>query len=117
MEHMEIRDDLAQQYSAMGDEELLRLALDPEQLTPVAKAALRDELARRRINSAERLETFRGEEEERKQELHKQTGILFLLHPTASVANDLARPDVPRIRRPKPSGSKQPYSSCFSGFH
>lgn len=81
MEHMEIRDDFAQQYSAMGDEELLRLALDPEQLTPVAKAALRDEIARRRINSAEQLETFRGEEEERKQELRKETGTLFLLHP------------------------------------
>ena len=78
---MEIRDDLSQQYSNVCDDDLLRLALDAEELTPDAKAALTEELARRRINGAERLQAFRGEEEERKQEHRRKTGSLFLLHP------------------------------------
>ena len=80
-ERMEIRDDLSQQYSNVCDDDLLRLALDAEELTPDAKAALTEELARRRINGAERLQAFRGEEEERKQEHRRKTGSLFLLHP------------------------------------
>ena len=40
---MEIQ-DLAGQYQSRTDEELLRLALDPEQLTPEANAVLNDEL-------------------------------------------------------------------------
>ncbi len=78
---MEIRDDLAEQYRSMSDQELLRLALDLEQLTPDANAALTDELARRHINNEERLCEFRGEEEEREQEQRRDTGQLFLLHP------------------------------------
>ena len=81
MWRMEIRDDLAQQYNAMSDEELLRLALDPEQLTPDASAVLKDVLTRRRINSTERLQAFRNAEEERKGEQRRETGALFLLHP------------------------------------
>jgi hypothetical protein len=77
---METRDDVAEQYRGMNDEELLRLALDAEQLTPDANGALKDELARRRINDAERLAEFRGEEEERKQEERRDTGQLFVLH-------------------------------------
>ncbi len=42
--------DLAEEYQSKTDEELLRLALDPEQLTAEANAVLNDELARRRIN-------------------------------------------------------------------
>ena len=37
----------ARQYQSRTDEELLRLALDAEQLTPEANAVLNDELARR----------------------------------------------------------------------
>jgi len=65
----------------MTDEELLRLALSPEQLTPEATAALNNELARRQINSTERLNAFRNEEEQRKEELAKDPGSLFVLHP------------------------------------
>jgi hypothetical protein len=73
--------DLAGQYQSRTDEELLRLALDPEQLTPEANAVLNDELARRRINSAERLSAFREQEEQRKEEQRRNPGKLFVIHP------------------------------------
>jgi len=81
MWHMEIRDDLAQQYDDMSDEELLLLALSPEQLTPNASTALKDVLTRRRIDSPERLQAFRHQEDERKEMQRRETGTLFLLHP------------------------------------
>jgi len=37
--------DFAEEYQSKTDDELLRLALDSEQLTPEARAALNDELA------------------------------------------------------------------------
>jgi hypothetical protein len=73
--------DLAGQYQSRTDEELLRLALDAEQLTPEANAVLNDELARRRINSVERLSAFREQEEQRKEELSRNPGKLFVIHP------------------------------------
>src|SRR6266481_3054310 len=72
---------LAEEYRGKTDEELLRLALDPEQLTPEANVVLRDELARRRINNAEGLSAFRKEEEQRKEEQGKNIGSLFVFHP------------------------------------
>jgi hypothetical protein len=47
--------DLAKAYETKTDEELQRLATDPDQLTPEAQAALRSELAKRRIDGVERL--------------------------------------------------------------
>jgi hypothetical protein len=47
--------DLAVAYQAKTDEELLQLVGSPEQLTPEAYAALRGELAKRRIDSAAHL--------------------------------------------------------------
>jgi hypothetical protein len=73
--------DLAEKYQGKTDEELLRLALDPAQLTPEASSALNSELARRRINSIERLETFRDEEKQHEEEQGKDTGKLFVFHP------------------------------------
>jgi len=73
--------DLAEEYQSKTDEELLRLALDPEQLTAEANAVLNDELARRRINRVEQLKTSREEEEQRKQEQSRDPGKLFLVHP------------------------------------
>jgi hypothetical protein len=73
--------DLAGQYGSRTDEELLRLALDPEQLTPEANAVLNDELARRRINNAEQLLTFREQEEQPNEEQSRNTGKLFVIHP------------------------------------
>lgn len=71
---------LAEEYEGKTDEELLRLALDPGQLTPQANVALNGELARRRINNAERLNASREEEEQRKEELKRDPGRLFVVH-------------------------------------
>jgi hypothetical protein len=73
--------EFAEEYRGKTDEELLRLALKPEQLTPEANAVLNDELARRRINNAERLKAFRDEEEQQKEEEQKNPGRLLVLHP------------------------------------
>jgi hypothetical protein len=73
--------NLAEEYRSKTDEELLRLALDPEQLTPEATSVLNDELTRRRINNAERLKAFRDEDESRKEEQSRDTGKLFVFHP------------------------------------
>ena len=77
---MEIQ-DLADEYQSKTDEELLRLALDSADLTPEVNVVLNNELSRRGINSAERLTTFRKEEEQRKEEERKEAGMLFVLHP------------------------------------
>lgn len=77
---MEIQ-DLAREFRGKTDDELLRLALEPEQLTPEANALLNDELARRRINKPERLNAFRDEEEQREQEERQKSGRLLVLHP------------------------------------
>jgi hypothetical protein len=73
--------DLAEEYKGKTDDELLRLALNPTELTPEANLALNDELARRRINSSGRLTGFREEEEQRKAEQSRDTGKLFVIHP------------------------------------
>ncbi|MGA7633522.1 MAG: hypothetical protein WCB11_22400 [Terriglobales bacterium] len=49
--------DLAVAYQTKTDEELLQLVGSPEQLTPEAQAALKSELAKRRIDSAAQLNT------------------------------------------------------------
>jgi len=54
--------ELAEHYQALIDEELLRLALDPDQLDPDARIQLQAELARRGIDSSTRLDEFREEE-------------------------------------------------------
>ena len=55
-------DDFARQYQVKTDVELLRLAMDSEQLTSEARASLTSEIAKRGI-SAEQLRVFREEEE------------------------------------------------------
>ena len=74
------RQDLVHEYQAKTDEELLRLAFDPGQLTPEASSVLNDELALRGINSAERLNAFRDEEEQFKEEQSRDIGKLFVVH-------------------------------------
>ena len=54
--------ELTRQYESQADEELLRLALESEQLAPEAQLQLKAELARRGIDSPERLEQFRQDE-------------------------------------------------------
>ena len=77
---MEIQ-DLAEEYQGKTDEELLRLAVDAADLTPEANLLLYNELSRRGINNAARLEAFREEERQRKERASKQIGKLFIIHP------------------------------------
>jgi hypothetical protein len=65
-------------YSDKTNDELLRLELDAQQLTPEASIALKNELAKRGLGSLERLEAFRVEENQRKKTLEKNPGNLFL---------------------------------------
>jgi hypothetical protein len=53
--------ELVAEYRKKTDEEILRLALDRDQLTPEGVSALTDELARRKI-TVERLKAFSKEE-------------------------------------------------------
>lgn len=54
-------EDLTREYSAKSDEELLRLAGESKELTETAQLALAGELAKRRINVAEHLESLHDE--------------------------------------------------------
>jgi hypothetical protein len=54
-------EDIVKEYLRKTDEELLQLAMDSEQLTSAAQTALTNELAKRRINVAERPKVFRDE--------------------------------------------------------
>jgi hypothetical protein len=73
--------ELAEEYQSKTDDELLRLALDSEHLTPEAGVALHDELARRRIEKNEQLPVFIQQEEQRKEEQRRNPGNLFVFHP------------------------------------
>ena len=68
--------ELGEEYRNKTDKELLRLALTPEELTPEANAALKSELARRRIDSRTHLDAARQEEEDRKAENDRSLGTL-----------------------------------------
>lgn len=74
-------DAFAQEYRAMSDDELLRLALAPDQLTPDASTALTEELSRRRIGDVKQLEAFSAEEQRANEEEQKQAAKQLLLHP------------------------------------
>src|SRR5215471_15933644 len=74
---MEIH-DVARGYETKSDDELLRLALNEEELTPEAAAALARELSRRGIDGAERLEVFREEEEWSNTEPYKHKPLFFV---------------------------------------
>jgi hypothetical protein len=73
---MEIH-ELAREYEAKTDDELLRLAADTADLTPEANIALNFELSKRRLNRSERMESFRRDELQRKEELRKDPGKLW----------------------------------------
>jgi hypothetical protein len=73
--------DFAREYQSKTEEELLRLELVSEQLTPEAKDALRGELARRQIDGTGRLGAFREQEEQRQTEQARDPGRLFSVHP------------------------------------
>jgi len=76
---MEI-DDLAQSYKEKSDDQLLRLALDPSDLTDEARLALSAELHTRGIDNPSQMAAFRLEEERSKEEQSKQIGHLGVYH-------------------------------------
>lgn len=71
--------ELANEYENKSNEELLRLALAPEVLTPEAQLALSGELRKRGINRPEHLEAARRHEAERKTEIDRNPGEQFLI--------------------------------------
>jgi hypothetical protein len=80
--------DLARAYRTKTDEELLQLVGDPEQLTPEAHAALKSELAQRRIDGAAYLNV---QEETGQSELGQQrTSWTPLLRESQSVGEFVA---------------------------
>jgi hypothetical protein len=76
---METR-DFAKEYQSKTDDELLRLELVSEQLTPEANDALKGELSRRLINGTDRLSAFREQESQRKTEQAADPGRLFSIY-------------------------------------
>jgi hypothetical protein len=72
-------EDFVNEYRSKTDEELLRLALASEELTPEAYAALTGELSRRQIYGNDKLKSFREQEERRLAELAANPGRLFYL--------------------------------------
>lgn len=54
-------EEFAESYESRTDEDLLRLALHPEQLTPEATIALTNQLAKRRLGKPEQLKDFENQ--------------------------------------------------------
>ena len=73
--------ELGEEYRNKTNNELLRLALTPEQLTPEAEVALAAELAMRGINGQANLDAARREEEQRKAENDRELGTLGFVFP------------------------------------
>jgi len=71
--------ELTAEYGNKSDEELLRLALNTEVLTPEAQFALSGELTKRGLDSPECLDGARHEEAARKAEIGRDPGKQFLL--------------------------------------
>lgn len=69
--------DFEREYAGMSDEDLLRLALAPQDLLEDARAALDAEMNRRGLKAA-RVDAFREEEGEREERLEKETGNRLL---------------------------------------
>jgi len=73
--------DFTGEYQSKTDEELLRLAVDLANLIPEANLALKNELSRRGIDTAEHLLPFQEDEKRRKEANSKHPGPLFVIHP------------------------------------
>ena len=110
------RTDLASEYEAKSDEELLRLALESVELTPEANVALSAELSRRKINTREQLDEFQVQEQRRrKKEEEKNLGRYGCFTPTESDGRDLVRQDTTTAQKRASSGSAPRYSLYCSG--
>ena len=71
-------EDFVRSYEGKNEEELLRLQLGAKDLTPEATVALTNELAKRKLDSAARLDAFRNDEKRRKEIESRNPGNLFL---------------------------------------
>jgi len=72
-------EDFVKSGLTKSDDELLRLRANSEDLTQEASLALSIELARRKIDSAERLNAFRDEQRQHKEKEEKNPGSLFVI--------------------------------------
>ena len=72
--------DLGEQYRKRTDDELLRLALVREELTPEANFVLTGELTRRGIASEATLDAARRDEQARKAKDERSLGKLGVFH-------------------------------------
>lgn len=72
--------ELGEEYRGKTNEELLQLALSPEELTQEARLALTGELARRRIDDEAHLSEARKEQIERKSKNDRNIGTLGFIH-------------------------------------
>ena len=72
--------ELGEQYREKTNEDLLRLALTPEELTPEANLILTGELARRGIAGEKHLDAARKDEQQRKAENERTLGKLGVFH-------------------------------------
>jgi hypothetical protein len=112
---MEIQ-DLAKQYQTKSDDELLRLALDSEQLTSAAAAVLNSELAKRQIGGTEQLNAFHHLGNIARSnwvEIPDHDSFFILTGLDVSVSEELSTAIVPKRAL---SGFEQQYPSCCSGF-
>jgi len=80
--------ELESQYQAKTDEELLRLVVEVEQLTPEAQVQLHTELAKRGISEARR-EDFRSEKNQTRTETTEGSKITLLFPSLRRLAETL----------------------------
>jgi hypothetical protein len=76
---MEIQ-DFIKEYETKSDEELLRLAVDSNQLTVEASYALSAELRHRHLDAKAQINDFEREENEQKQKQELDIGRLWFIH-------------------------------------
>lgn len=69
--------DFAREHAGMSDDELLRLALTPQDLLQEARMALQSEMSRRGLKT-DRVDAFRSEETQREKSLERETGQRLL---------------------------------------
>ncbi len=106
--------DFVKEYQSKTEEELLRLELVSEQLTPEAIAALQGELARRQINGTDRLSAFRKQEAQRQTEQARDPGRLFSVYSIGRSRFGKARPGMSTIRKRGWNGLRRQFSSYSS---
>ncbi|HEY1800151.1 MAG TPA: hypothetical protein VGG46_04375 [Terriglobales bacterium] len=72
--------DFIREYETKSNEELLRLATDPSQLTEEANYVLAIELRKRRLDAKEQIINFQQQENEQKQKQELDIGRLWFIY-------------------------------------